>query len=213
MKIILLGAPGAGKGTQAEFISKKLNIPTISTGLMIRRAIADNTEVGKLAKSYIDAGQLLPDEVVIKLLLNRIEESDCLNGYILDGFPRTLNQAIALDEKNITIDKALEISVSDDVIVERLSGRRECSKCGKTYHIVSNKPEVEGKCDSCGSELICRKDDNHEVIKNRLDVYHKQTEPLVNFYKEKDILVVAKGQDSVADTTNEIFRVLGVKND
>ncbi len=210
MRIILLGAPGAGKGTQAEFISEKLNIPTISTGLMIRRAIADNTEVGKLAKGYIDGGQLVPDEVVIELLLNRINESDCQNGYILDGFPRTINQAVALEEKNITIDKVLEIAVSDDTIISRLSGRRECSKCGKTYHIVSNKPVVDGKCDSCGSELICRKDDTPEVISNRLEVYHKQTEPLINFYKERGNLVVAEGQDSVADTTKEIFRALGV---
>ena len=213
MKIILLGAPGAGKGTQAEFISDKLNIPTISTGLMIRHAIADNTEVGKIAKSYIDGGQLVPDEVMIELLLNRIEESDCENGYILDGFPRTINQAVALEEKNITIDKVLEISVADETIVSRLSGRRECSKCGKTYHIVSNKPEIDGKCDSCGSELICRKDDTPEVISKRLSVYHKQTEPLINFYKEKGNLVVAKGQDSVADTTIEIFKALGVQND
>lgn len=213
MRIILLGAPGAGKGTQAEFISEKLNIPTISTGLMIRRAIADNTEFGKLAKTYIDGGQLVPDEVIIELLLNRIEQSDCEKGYILDGFPRTINQAIALDEKNITIDKVLEISVPDETIVSRLSGRRECSKCGKTYHIVSNKPETEGKCDACGSELICRKDDTPEVISNRLAVYHKQTEPLITFYKEKGNLVVAEGQDSVADTTKEIFKTLGVCND
>lgn len=213
MRIILLGAPGAGKGTQAEFISEKLNIPTISTGLMIRRAIADNTEFGKLAKTYIDGGQLVPDDVIIELLLNRIEQSDCENGYILDGFPRTINQAIALEEKNITIDKVLEISVPDETIVSRLSGRRECSKCGKTYHIVSNKPETEGKCDTCGCELICRKDDTPEVISNRLAVYHKQTEPLINFYKEKGNLVVAEGQDSVADTTKEIFKALGVCND
>ncbi len=213
MKIILLGAPGAGKGTQAEFISEKLNIPTISTGLMIRHAIADNTDFGKLAKGYIDRGQLVPDDVIIELLLNRIKESDCLNGYILDGFPRTINQAIALDDKNITIDKVLEIAVPDETIVSRLSGRRECSKCGKTYHIVSNKPDVEGICNSCGSELICRKDDTPEVINNRLSVYHKQTEPLINFYKEKGNLVVAEGQESVADTTREIFKALGVQND
>ena len=213
MKIILLGAPGAGKGTQAEFISEKLNIPTISTGLMIRRAIAGNTEVGKIAKGYIDGGQLVPDDVVIELLLNRINESDCSDGYILDGFPRTINQAKALEEKNITIDKVLEISVPDETIISRLSGRRECSKCGKTYHIVSNRPDVDGVCDSCGAELICRKDDTPEVISNRLSVYHSQTEPLINFYREKGNLVVAEGQNSVAETTEEIFKVLGVHND
>ena len=210
MKIILLGAPGAGKGTQAEEISKKLNIPAISTGFIIRNAIAAQNEVGKLAKEYIDKGQLVPDEVIIKILFERLKEDDCANGYILDGFPRTLPQAYALDEHNVNIDKVLDIEVEDDVIIERLSGRRECSKCGRTYHVLYNKPSVEGSCDSCGGELICRKDDNPETIKERLVVYHNQTEPLKEFYKNKGIMVVAKSQNDVKETTNEVFKALGV---
>lgn len=210
MKIILLGAPGAGKGTQAEEISKKLNIPAISTGFIIRNAIAAENEVGKLAKGYIDKGQLVPDEVIIKILFERLKEDDCKNGYILDGFPRTLPQAYALDENNVKIDYVLDIEVDDEVIVERLSGRRECSKCGRTYHVLYNKPSVDGTCDSCGGSLISRKDDNPETIKERLVVYHNQTEPLKEFYKEKGILVVAKSCNDVQDTTKEVFKALGV---
>ncbi len=213
MNIILLGAPGAGKGTQAEAISEKLNIPAISTGFIIRNAISAGNEVGKLAKDYIDKGQLVPDEVVTKILLERLEEDDCKNGYILDGYPRTLPQAQALVDNNIVIDKVIDIEVADDVIVERLSGRRECSKCGRTYHILYNKPSVDGKCDVCGGELIRREDDNPETIKQRLVVYHNQTEPLIEFYTKRGLLVVAKGNETVENTTKEVFSALGVKND
>lgn len=210
MKIILLGAPGAGKGTQAEQISKKLNVPSISTGFIIRQAIADKTEIGVMAKDLIDKGQLLPDDVVIKLLLERIKSDDCKNGYILDGFPRTIAQAEALEELGISIDKVIDLELADDVIIERLSGRRECSECGRTYHITNNKPSVEGKCDSCGGALVHRKDDKPETIKNRLAVYHKQTEPLKAFYKERGLLLPIDGQGEVADTTNKVFEAMGV---
>lgn len=210
MKIILLGAPGAGKGTQAEEISKRLNIPAISTGFIIRNAIAAQNEVGKIAKGYIDNGQLVPDAIITEILFDRLKEEDCKNGYILDGFPRTLPQAEALDEHNIDIDKVLDIEAEEDDIIRRLSGRRECSKCGRTYHVLYNKPSVDGECDSCGGNLISRKDDNPETIKERLIVYHNQTEPLKEFYKKKGILVVAKSQESVSDTTNEVFKALEV---
>jgi len=210
MKIILLGAPGAGKGTQAERISNKLGIPAISTGFIIRQAIADKTEIGIMAKDLIDKGQLLPDDVVIKLLLERVKEDDCKNGYILDGFPRTIAQAEALEELRISIDKVIDLELADDVIIERLSGRRECSECGRTYHIANNKPSVDGKCDSCGGDLVHRKDDKPETIKNRLAVYHKQTEPLKAFYKERGLLLQVDGQGEVADTTNKVFEAMGV---
>ena len=208
MKIILLGAPGAGKGTQAEKISKKFGIPTISTGFIIRNAIANETEVGKVAKGYIDKGQLVPDEVVTNLLLERLDNEDCKNGFILDGYPRTITQGESLVENNINIDCVLDLEVPDEIILGRLTGRRECSKCGKTYHIVDNKPSVEGICDACGGELICRKDDNPETIKNRLEVYHSQTEPLKKFYLEKGLLRKVVGQDSVEETYAEVVKVL-----
>lgn len=210
MKIILLGAPGAGKGTQAERISEKLNIPAISTGFIIRQAIADKTEIGIMAKDLIDKGQLLPDDVVIKLLVDRIKSDDCKNGYILDGFPRTIAQAEALEEMGIKIDHVVDIELPDDIIIERLSGRRECSVCGSTYHISHNKPSVDGKCDSCGGELVRRKDDEPETIKNRLAVYHKQTEPLIAFYKQRGVLLPIDGQGEVAETTNKVFKAMGV---
>lgn len=210
MKIILLGAPGAGKGTQAEKISQKLNIPAISTGFIIRQAIADKTPIGAMAKEYIDKGLLLPDDVVIKLLLERLEKDDCKNGYILDGFPRTIAQAEALEDNNISIDKVVDIEVADDVIVERLSGRRECSKCGKTYHIAHQKTSVDGICDACGGALVRRKDDEPETIKNRLAVYHNQTEPLKEFYIKKELLVKVEGREQVAQTTDKVFEALGV---
>lgn len=210
MKIILLGAPGAGKGTQAEQISQKLNIPAISTGFIIRQAIADKTQVGIMAKDYIDKGLLLPDDVVIKLLLERLENDDCKNGYILDGFPRTIAQAEALETHNILIDKVVDLELEDEEIIRRLSGRRECSNCGRTYHIEHNKPSVDGKCDSCGAHLVCRKDDEPETIKNRLAVYHKQTEPLIAFYKERGLLLKIDGQGEVAETTDKVFEAMGV---
>lgn len=207
MKVILLGAPGAGKGTQAEKISQKFNIPAISTGYIIRHAIAEGTELGKLAKVYIDEGKLLPDDVVTKLLLERLDKEDCKNGFILDGYPRTLNQAKALDELGIAVDKVVSIAVSDDDVIARLSGRRECTQCGKPYHISHNKPTVEGICDVCGGELIQRADDNPETIKNRLVVYHEMTEPLMRYYKESGRLNVVESQNTVEKTTEKVFEV------
>ena len=207
MKVILLGAPGAGKGTQAEKISQKFNIPAISTGYIIRHAIAEGTELGKLAKVYIDEGKLLPDDVVTQLLLERLDKEDCKNGFILDGYPRTLNQAKALDELGIAVDKVVSIAVSDDDVIARLSGRRECTKCGKPYHISHNKPTVEGICDVCGGELIQRADDNPETIKNRLVVYHEMTEPLMRYYTESGRLNVVESQNTVEKTTEKVFEI------
>lgn len=207
MKVILLGAPGAGKGTQADKISEKFNIPAISTGYIIRHAIAEGTELGKLAKGYIDEGKLLPDDVVTELLLERLKQEDCKNGFILDGYPRTLNQAKALDEKAIIIDKVVSIKVSDEAVIARLSGRRECKECGKPYHISHNKPSVEGICDVCGGELIQRADDNPETIKNRLVVYHEMTEPLMRYYSESNRLNVVESQNTVEETTMKVLEI------
>lgn len=212
MRIILLGAPGAGKGTQAEKISEKLGIPAISTGFLIRNAISSGTRVGNIAKDYIEKGQLVPDNVVIDILMERIADNDCKDGFILDGFPRTIPQAEELIKRNITIDKVLTIELADEVILERLSGRRECSRCGKTYHIIYHKPKVDGICDACGGQLVCRKDDKPETIKSRLIVYHDQTEPLKAFYEQRGLLVVAHSQEVVTDTTKEVFRALGVSD-
>ncbi len=207
MKVILLGAPGAGKGTQADKISEKFNIPAISTGYIIRHAIAEGTELGKLAKGYIDEGKLLPDDVVTELLLERLKQEDCKNGFILDGYPRTLNQAKALDEKSIIIDKVVSIKVSDEAVIARLSGRRECKECGKPYHISHNKPSVEGICDICGGDLIQRADDNPETIKNRLVVYHETTEPLMRYYIESERLNVVESQNTVEETTMKVLEI------
>lgn len=211
MKLILLGAPGAGKGTQAERIAETLNIPAISTGFIIRKAISAQTELGKIAKDFIDKGQLVPDDVIIKILFGRIAEDDCVNGFILDGFPRTIPQAQALLDADIQIDKVLNLDVPDEVVLERLTGRRECSKCGTPYHITYNKPQAEGKCDECGGDLIQRPDDNPETISSRLSVYHKQTEPLIDFYKKLGILVSVESKKSVERTTEEAFKALGVE--
>ena len=210
MKIIMLGAPGAGKGTQAEKISEALNIPTISTGFIIRKAISDRTELGEIAKEFIDKGQLVPDDVVTNILFERISEDDCKNGFILDGFPRTIPQAKALVDAGISIDKVLNIEISDEVVLERLTGRRECSKCGRPYHVLYNKPQVEGICNECGGNLIQRADDNPETISSRLAVYHKQTEPLIRFYEELNILVPVESKKDVEKTTKEVFKMLGV---
>ena len=178
MRLILMGPPGAGKGTQGEILEKKLGISTISTGLMLRTAIKEQTEVGKLAEKYINEGKLVPDEVMVSIVKERLAKPDCEKGFILDGFPRTTAQAEALDNAGVDIDKVLLLEVDDDKIVERLSSRRECSKCGVPYNIISKKPAKEGICDNCGGELICRKDDIPETIQNRLNVYHEQTEPI-----------------------------------
>ncbi len=208
MNIIMLGAPGAGKGTQAAVLCEHFNIPTISTGNIIREALRTGTEMGLKAKSFMDAGQLVPDEVVIGIVKDRLQEDDCKAGYILDGFPRTIPQAEALDKMGANIDYVIDIEVADDVIVNRLSGRRVCEKCGRPYHTESLKPKVEGVCDDCGGALVQRKDDQIDTIKNRLDIYHKETEPLVNYYKEQGKLVVIEGQDTVADTTEAVLKAI-----
>ena len=208
MNIIMLGAPGAGKGTQAAVLCEHFNIPTISTGNIIREALRTGTEMGLKAKSFMDAGQLVPDEVVIGIVKDRLQEDDCKAGYILDGFPRTIPQAEALDKMGANIDYVIDIEVADDVIVNRLSGRRVCEKCGRPYHTESLKPKVEGVCDDCGGALVQRKDDQIDTIKNRLDIYHKETEPLVNYYKEQGKLVIIEGQDTVADTTDAVLKAI-----
>ena len=208
MKLILLGAPGAGKGTQAEIISEKYNIPTISTGNIIRAALKNGTEMGLKAKSYIDAGELVPDDVVIGIIKERLAESDCANGYILDGFPRTIPQAEALDEMGFGIDAALSIEVADSEIVKRMSGRRVCEKCGASYHTEYKKPTEDGVCKSCGGALVTRKDDEPETVKNRLNVYHEQTEPLKDYYKNCGKLITVEGQDEVKDTTRLVLEAL-----
>lgn len=201
MKLILLGAPGAGKGTQAEIISEKLGIPTISTGNIIREAVKAETEMGKQAKAYMDAGQLVPDQVVIGIIRDRLAQDDCKNGFILDGFPRTIPQAQALDEMGVAIDRVIEIHVSDDQIVQRMSGRRVCPGCGASYHLEYKKPEKQGVCNHCGAGLVIRKDDSPEVVQERLQVYHAQTEPLKEYYQKTGKLRVVQGQEQVADTT------------
>ncbi len=208
MKLILLGAPGAGKGTQAEIISEKYNIPTISTGNIIRAALKNGTEMGLKAKSYIDAGELVPDEVVIGIIKERLSEADCKEGYILDGFPRTIPQAVALDDMGFVIDAALSIEVADEEIVKRMSGRRVCEKCGASYHTEYKKPDVEGVCNLCGGKLVIRKDDEPETVQNRLHVYHEQTEPLKDFYKGCGKLITVEGQDEVEDTTRLVLDAL-----
>lgn len=208
MKLILLGAPGAGKGTQAEIISEKYTIPTISTGNIIRAALKNGTEMGIKAKSYIDAGELVPDEVVIGIIRERLNEKDCENGFILDGFPRTIPQAEALDNMGIVIDAALSIEVADSEIVKRMSGRRVCEKCGASYHTEFKKPEVEGVCNVCGGALVIRKDDEPETVLNRLSVYHEQTEPLKDYYKALDKLLLVEGQVELKDTTALVLKAL-----
>lgn len=208
MKLILLGAPGAGKGTQAEKICEKLNIPAISTGNILRAAVKDGTEMGLKAKSYMDAGQLVPDEVVIGIIKDRLNDDDCKNGFILDGFPRTIPQAQALLDSGVDIDKVIDIEVPDEAITKRMSGRRVCSKCANSYHIEYKKPKVEGICDACGGELIQRKDDAPQTVLDRLVEYHKMTEPLKGFYENLGKLKVVEGQEDVADTTKLVFSAL-----
>lgn len=206
-----MGPPGGGKGTQAEVLSTKLNIPHISTGAIIRNAIREKTKLGVIAEEYIENGQLVPDELVIDMVSHRLSEKDCEVGYILDGFPRTLPQADAMDKIGIKLDAALNLVVSDDVIVTRLAGRRECKECAAPYHVEFNPPKEEGVCDKCGGNLITREDDIPETIRQRLDVYHRQTEPLKGFYKDKELLVNVTGRESVEETTEAVLEALGVK--
>ncbi len=201
MKLILLGAPGAGKGTQAEMICNHLNIPTISTGNILRAALKSGTEMGLKAKAYMESGQLVPDDIIIGIIKDRLAEDDCQNGYILDGFPRTIPQAEALDSMGIAIDKVIDIEVPDDKIVARMSGRRVCEGCGTSYHLLYKKPEVEGKCNVCGGTLVQRKDDHPDTVLARLVQYHAQTEPLKDYYEKQGKLYIVEGQEEVADTT------------
>lgn len=209
MKLIMLGPPGAGKGTQAEFLSRRYNIPQISTGAIIRGVIASGSDEGKALKELIDKGQLISDEQVVAMVKNRLSEDDCKNGFILDGFPRTVAQAEALEKMNVEIDNVLAITLSDEEILKRLSGRRECKKCRATYHVTDNPPEVPGICSRCGSELITRDDDKPETIKNRLEVYHETTELLEDYYAKKGLLREVSGKKVLDETKREVLRILG----
>ena len=208
MNLILLGAPGAGKGTQAEILCESLNIPTISTGNMIREALKSGTEMGLKAKAFIEAGQLVPDEVVIGIVDERLRQDDCKNGVILDGFPRTIPQAEALDRMGVTIDRVVDINVPDEVIARRVSGRRVCLDCGNTYHIETKKPRVDGVCDRCGSTLVQRKDDQPETVQERLTVYHAQTEPLRDYYAAAGKLLVMDGQMGIQEIAEKTLEQL-----
>lgn len=205
MKIVLLGAPGAGKGTQAIELSKKFQIPAISTGHIIRSAIADQTPLGKEMKEYMDRGALVPDSIVVEMVKERLKEDDCKKGYILDGFPRTVAQAEIMEKLPIEVDLVLEIAVDTDIIVDRLSGRRECKKCGATYHIKDNPTKQDGICDHCGDAVTQRPDDVPEVIKNRIEVYQAQTAPLKQYYEAKNLLVTVEGQGKITDTTKAVL--------
>ena len=208
MKLILLGAPGAGKGTQAEILCERLNIPTISTGNMIREAMKSGTEMGLKAKEYAESGKLVPDEVVIGIVDERLRMDDCKNGFILDGFPRTIPQAEALDRMGIIIDRVVDINVPDEVITRRVSGRRACLDCGSTYHIETKKPQVDGICDRCGSTLVQRKDDLPETVQERLHVYHAQTEPLRDYYAAAGKLLVVDGQQGINEIAEQTLELL-----
>lgn len=208
MNIIFLGAPGAGKGTQAEKVADALSIPTVSTGNIIREALSNGTEMGIKAKTYIEAGKLVPDDVVIGIIQERLAKDDCKGGFILDGFPRTIPQAEALEDMGVKIDKVVDIEVPDDAIKERMSGRRVCPKCGSTYHLVTKKPKVDGICDRCGSELVQRKDDAPETVADRLSVYHEQTEPLKDFYNKRGTLAVVDGVGSVSEIAERVKTAL-----
>jgi adenylate kinase len=201
MKIIFLGAPGAGKGTQAEIVSERFGIPTISTGAIIREAIKCGTEMGLAARKYTEAGALVPDEVVIGIIRERLAKDDCQNGFILDGFPRTVPQAKALDDMGIKMDAVVSLEVADETIVERMSGRRVCSACGATFHTKYNPSAKGDECDKCGAPLSIRRDDAPEVVKSRLDIYHESTEPLKDFYAAKGLLRLVEGQEKLEDTT------------
>ena len=209
MKLILLGAPGAGKGTQAERLCKQLNIPTISTGNILRAAIKDGTPTGLKAKSYMDAGKLVPDEVIIGIITERLAQEDCRNGYILDGVPRTIAQAEAMEKAGITFDAVISIEIADETIMQRMSGRRVCESCGASYHMVAVPPKTPGVCDNCGGKLVQRKDDAPETVKARLEVYHQETEPLKAFYKQRGLLKPVENQSTVEGTTEAILRALG----
>ena len=208
MNLILLGAPGAGKGTQAEILCQRLHIPTISTGNMIREALKSGTEMGLKAKAFIEAGQLVPDEVVIGIVRDRLQEDDCQNGFILDGFPRTIPQAEALDRMGITIDRVVDINVPDEVITQRVSGRRVCPGCGNSYHVETKKPQTDGVCDRCGTTMVQRKDDEPQTVQERLHVYHEQTEPLRDYYAAAGKLLVVDGQQGIQEIAEQTLALL-----
>ncbi len=205
MKLVFFGPPGAGKGTQAAKLSEALNIPTISTGHIIRQAMKEGTPVGKIAQDYINRGALLPDDVVAALVAERLKGEDCQEGYILDGFPRTLVQANIMDETGIEVDRVIDIEVSDDAIVKRMAGRRVCNKCGAAFHTEFNPPKAENVCDTCGEALSVREDDAPEVVLNRLNIYHEQTEPLKAYYEKQNKLVVVEGEGSVEDIFEKVM--------
>ena len=211
MKLILLGAPGAGKGTQAEILGQRYGIPTISTGNLLRAAVKDGaTEEDRIAREHLDRGELVPDDTVIEIVRERLVEDDCRNGYILDGMPRTLRQAVALEEHGIEIDCALSIETNDEDIIARLSGRRTCLDCGATYHMINNPPKTEGKCDRCGAELVIRGDDKPETIRARLVTYHAQTEPVKDYYAQRNMLHSVDGTRGIEETTTAIVKALEI---
>ena len=211
MNLILLGAPGAGKGTQAELLTQKLSIPSISTGNMLREAMKNGTELGMKVKTYMDAGLLVPDELILGIVAERVARSDCKNGFILDGVPRTLAQAEALDAKGVRIDHVVSIEIADSVIEGRMTGRRACTACGATYHITANPPMHEGVCDLCKGELTCRKDDAPETVRKRLEVYHASTEVLKDYYARQGKLRLVNGDQSIEDAHGEILGAIGAK--
>ena len=211
MNLILLGAPGAGKGTQAELLVRALSIPAISTGNMLREAVSNNTPLGEQVRHIMDSGMLVPDDVVMDLVSSRIAREDCKNGFILDGVPRTLSQAEAIDAAGITIDYVISIEIDDSVIESRMTGRRVCPKCGASYHIVNNRPNVDGICNNCSSELTIRKDDAPETVRDRLELYHSRTEVLKAYYAKQGKLRLISGDQPIADTCREILRTIGAE--
>ena len=208
MKMILLGAPGAGKGTQRAILARELGIPTISTGNILRAAIKNGTPTGMLAKSYMDKGNLVPDEVIIGIITERLAEADCAKGYILDGVPRTIAQAEALDAAGIKFDHVISIEIEDKAIMDRMAGRRVCEKCGASYHVVAVRPKADGVCDVCGGALVTRKDDKPETVRDRLVVYHKETEPLKDYYAAHGVLFSVEDRDNVEETSKAILATL-----
>lgn len=208
MKLVLLGAPGAGKGTQAEAICQKLSIPQISTGNILREAMKAGTELGRMAEEYVNSGRLVPEDIIVKLVKTRLSEDDCKNGFILDGFPRTIGQADALYDMGIDIDRVIELVVEDEVIMKRLSGRRVCESCGASYHIEFKPTKKDGVCDKCGGKTVLRKDDAPQTVKDRLTSYHKQTEPLEEYYRQRGLLRVVIGQNDIAETTALTYKAL-----
>ncbi len=209
MNLILLGAPGAGKGTQAELLVSQLSIPAISTGNMLREAMANGSELGQKVKKRMEEGSLVPDDVILDIVAQRVSQPDCKNGFILDGVPRTLAQAEALEARGVNIDHVISMEIDDSVIEGRMTGRRVCSKCGASYHVVANPPKTEGVCDSCGEALIIRKDDAVETVRHRLEVYHEQTEVLKDFYRSRGKLRTVNGNQSIDGANREILKAIG----